>query len=103
MEKYQLVLQFDAKSLKDFDRLTAFEGKLAAHLGGLADVDGHDFGSDELNIFLFTDQPLVASEKAHAFLKTQEVPNYMRAAYREVSGEEYVILWPSNLTHFQIS
>ncbi len=103
MEKYQLVLQFDAKSLKDYDRLVAFEDKLAVQLGNLADVDGHDFGSEEFNIFLLTHEPQSAFERAHAFWMTQEISNYMRAAYRKIEREDYVVLWPPDLTEFSVS
>jgi hypothetical protein len=56
MEKYQPVLQFDAESQKDYRRLVDFENYLTLHLGDLGDVDGHDFGSGEFNIFIFTDK-----------------------------------------------
>jgi hypothetical protein len=102
MEKYQLVLQFDAKSLKDYDRLVAFETKLAVELGRLANVDGHDFGQEEFNVFILTDEPKIVFEKAHRFLTTQDIPNYMRAGYREVTGEDYAVLWPPNLTEFTV-
>ena len=103
MKKYQLVLQFDAMSLKDYDRLVTFENKLAAQLSELADVDGHDFGSEEFNIFLLTDEPQKSFEKAHVFLKTQDIPNYMRAAYREGESDAYLVLWPPGLMEFSIS
>jgi len=105
MEKYQLVLQFEAKALKDYECLVAFETQLIAELGSLANVDGHDFGQEEFNIFILTDAPKDVFEKAHQFLSTRNVPNYMRAAYREAAGEDedYVILWPSNLTEFFVS
>jgi hypothetical protein len=74
-------------------------------LGSLANVDGHDFGQEEFNIFILTDAPKDVFEKAHQFLKTRNVPNYMRAAYREAAGEDedYVILWPPNLTEFFVA
>jgi hypothetical protein len=51
--KYQLVLQFAAASMEDFDRLAALEEKLIGELEDLATVDGHDFGLGAFNIFLF--------------------------------------------------
>jgi hypothetical protein len=103
MEKYQLVLQFEAQSLEDYDRLVAFENQLIDQLDTLANVDGHDFGQGEFNIFILTDDPQVTFEKASQFLKTQNVPNSMRSAYREMAGDDYVVLWPQNLTEFSVT
>ena len=49
--KYQLVLQFEANTMDDFDQLVILEDKLIDELGSVATVDGHDFGSGEFNIF----------------------------------------------------
>jgi len=54
--KCQLVLQFTAASMEDFDRLV-LEDSLIQELEGLATVDGHDFGMGEFNIFILTDDP----------------------------------------------
>ena len=56
--KYQLVLQFTADSMEDFDRLVALEDKLIEEMDDVATVDGHDFGSGEFNIFILTDDPV---------------------------------------------
>jgi hypothetical protein len=101
--KYQLVLQFGAGSLDDFDRLVGLEDKLIEELGDVATVDGHDFGSGEFNIFVLTDDPVTAFDKAHRIVIDQRVPNVMRSAYRDMDGEDYVILWPSSLTEFSVS
>ena len=100
--KYQLVLQFTADSMKDFDRLVALEDKLIEELDDVATVNGHDFGSGEFNIFVLTDDPVTVFGKAHGVVINQGVPNVMRSAYRDVDGEDYVILWPSSLTEFSI-
>ena len=41
---YQLVLQFAANSMADFDRLVAFETQLMESLDEVGVVEGHDFG-----------------------------------------------------------
>ncbi len=43
--KYQLVLQFSARSMADVNRLVALETKLIEELGGTGIVDGHDCDS----------------------------------------------------------
>jgi hypothetical protein len=100
--KYQLILQFEAGSMVEFDRLVALEDELIEKLGDLAMVDGHDFGSGQFNIFVLTDAPAASFRKAHEIVATQGTPNVMRSAYRELDGEDYVILWPSSLTDFSV-
>jgi hypothetical protein len=49
--KYQLVLQFQAESVQEFDELVVLEDLLAEKLPLDSEVDGHDFGSGEFNLF----------------------------------------------------
>jgi hypothetical protein len=100
--KYQLVLQFPAKSREDFDRFVAIEDSLIEELGDLATVDGHDFGMGKFNIFVFTDEPNAAFGKARRIAESQGVAKVMRSAYRELEGEVYVILWPPSGTEFSV-
>ena len=55
--KYQLVLQFQPESVQEFDELVVLEDLLVEKLPVDSEVDGHDFRSDEFNIFILTDQP----------------------------------------------
>ena len=90
---YQLVLQFDASSIEDFDRGIEIEDKIINALGNAHDVDGHDFGSGEMNIFIHTDEP----KEAFKILKANVLPNFLKevkAAFRELSSENYTVLWP---------
>ncbi len=100
--RYQLVLQFDANSLGDFDQLVILEDKLIEKLGSVATVDGHDFGSGEFNIFVLTDEPTAAFSEAYCVAASHGVQNVVRAAYRELAAEDYVILWPPSLTEFTV-
>ena len=54
--KYSLVLQWAPSSTLDYDRLIEIEDDLTERLPECM-VDGHDLGSDEMNIFIFTDDP----------------------------------------------
>ena len=54
---YQLVLQFRGDSLADYDTMVALENELIDELGDSADVDAHDVGSGEVNIFIITTDP----------------------------------------------
>jgi hypothetical protein len=52
--QYQLVVQVKGVRSGDFDWLVQWESDLATHLPPSVDVDGHDFGSGEFNIFMLT-------------------------------------------------
>jgi len=53
--KYQLVLQLPASSIRDYDEMVEIEEAIITDLGNFGKVDGHDVGSGEMNIFIFTD------------------------------------------------
>ncbi len=99
---YQLVLQFAADSMADFDRLVSLETKLTAELGEGGIVDGHDFGQGKFNIFVLTNEPAITFTQARQVILDDCIPNELRSAYREASGENCVILWPSVLTEFSV-
>jgi hypothetical protein len=100
--KYQLVLQFSANSMADFDRLVSLETKLMETLDDTAVVDGHDFGSGKFNLFVLTNEPTATFTEAHRIILAEAIPNELRSAYREASGEDYVILWPSTIMEFSV-
>ena len=49
--RFQVVLQWPAHSLNDYDEMIAVEDYLIAKLSEQSEVDGHDFGKGETNIF----------------------------------------------------
>ncbi|MGA8766340.1 MAG: hypothetical protein WB559_04945 [Candidatus Acidiferrales bacterium] len=101
--KYQLILQFAAESVRDFDRLVNLEKKLMQELVSVGEVDGHDFGQSEFNIFVLTDEPAPAFEKARGCIEKQALPYDWRAAYRELTSDAYAILWPPGLNEFNVA
>lgn len=56
--RYQLVLQFRGDTLDDLDEIVELEDSLVDQLPKSAEVDGHDVGSDEVNIFIHTSEPI---------------------------------------------
>ena len=101
--KYQLVLQFTTNTLDSFDQLVALEEKLLDKLDNTAVVDGHDFGQSEFNVFILTDHPAAVFDKARQIVIDQRLQQGMRAAYRELTAENYVVLWPSTLVEFIVA
>ncbi len=96
--QYQLVLQFPVAETTDMDqlldRLSDIEDALDERLAELAEVDGHDLGSGEMNIFIHTDEPRKTFATAKATLEEFDWVLNMVAAYRELTGDDYVRLWP---------
>ena len=100
--KYQLVLQFECVEIADWDNLVRFEEQLLNHIHETAFVDGHDSGCGEFNIFILTDQPVSAFEMSESLRRLNLPDSSPVAAYRELLGEEYILLWPPGQTHFNI-
>jgi hypothetical protein len=101
--RYQLVVQFDAVSLGDFDDLTCFEEALRNGIGDSATVDGHDSGSGEFNIFILTNHPESTCQLIQQISASIHPKQRMAIAFRELTGGEFSILWPSSQKEFSIS
>jgi hypothetical protein len=101
--KYQLVLQWSAFSQDDHDAVVAMTDDLEQALNDTAEVDGWDFGSGEMNIFIYADDPQAAFDRAKATLEVHARLGSVRAAYRDVEGDEFTVLWPEGLSTFELS
>lgn len=100
--KYQLVLQLPSVSDADFDRLVSLEETIENGLGELGIVDGHDIGSGEMNIFIHTDEPILAFEKAKQLLGPRDDLRALKAGYRDFDEDEYIAIYPKGLDHFSV-
>lgn len=100
--RFQLVLQFPEKDLS-FDRLVQIEEMLMDAVGEEAEVDGHDMGSGESNIFIKTDDPEETFRTAKALLEDEDEFRVLKAAYREKKAGGYSILWPKGLNSFKVA
>jgi len=101
--KYQLVLQWDARSIQDFDAIVALEGQLAETMPKNSEVDGHDAGSGQMNILIFTDAPKKIFDLVKPVLKEADRLTSARVAYRAVSEDQYTILYPKELATFKVT
>ena len=102
--KYQLVIQFPAESEDDFNHLIEIEGELEERLPRTSEVDGHDFGSGEMNIFILTNEPVEIFEKTKIILTEKGTDlATMKAAYRDIESDSFIILWPDNLKEFIVT
>lgn len=100
--KFQIVLQWPASSVDDFDQVVAIEDLLIERLSGQCEVEGHDFGMEEANICVDTDDPLRAFEQIRAILSGHRLWPHARRGYRQVDGTEYKVLWPQGAANFNV-
>jgi hypothetical protein len=102
--KYQLVIQFLGETEDDFEHLIDLEDELEEKLIGESEVDGHDFGSGEMNIFILSDEPIEAFSQIQSLLTGSHYNlSNMKAAYRDIEAESFTILWPDHLTEFVVT
>src|SRR5262249_53815624 len=101
--KYQLVLQWPASSIQDYDVMVEIEDILIENLSGSSEVDGHDAGLSEMNIFILTDDPILAFDEIKRTLGGQNYWANARVAYREVTKSSYTILWPKDTKEFKVN
>jgi len=87
----------------NYDTLIETEDLLLEKLTRQSRVDGHDVGSGEMNIFILTDDPFESFNEVKSVLGGREVWVDVRAAYRDVSRSEYAILWPKDLSQFEVA
>jgi acyl carrier protein len=103
MMKYQLVLQWPGSTLADYDAMVAIEDLLIGRLAGDSQVDGHDVGSGETNIFIGTNDPRATFEKIRVALSSHQGHwKDLRAAYRDIDGTSYTVLRPKGLKTFTV-
>jgi hypothetical protein len=100
--RYQLVLQWPADDIQDYDMMIGIEDQLIEKLSPDHDIDGHDFGSGEMNIFIHTNAPEAAFREAADTLSTNNMWPQVRAAYRTFDESEFTILWPKELQKFDV-
>jgi len=101
--KYQLAIQFPEELFEEIDEIARMEDLLDESLVD-AEVDGHDIGNGEINIFIHTNSPVNTFETVKNILEEESFNlNYLKIAYREIGTEQYIALWPEDLDKFSIS
>jgi len=100
--KYQLVVQWPASSIDDYDALISVEDALIEGLPSDAEVDGHDVGAAQANIFILTNSPRMTLHVVRAILEARDSLVGVRIAFRDREGNEYTVLWPPGLKKFEV-
>lgn len=93
---YQLVLQFKGNAIPDFDSLVTLEDNLQRIVEPIAEVDGHDIGSGELNLFVLTTDPVATFERAKPLLAEASLLHKVGGAYQDLRSDKYIVVWPEN-------
>jgi hypothetical protein len=99
----QLVIQFPLKARfpngSEVEAVTALEDRLEQLSDGDFEVDGHDAGGGEMNIFIITENAATTLESIRA-----ELPNDQSwcAGFRDLDSEDYSPLAPPDLAAFTI-
>jgi hypothetical protein len=94
---YQLFLQMSGELADDLDSLIDLEDRLTEVLTD-ADVDGHDIGSGQANVFILTTDPHATFLAAKPVLQKADQLDNLIAAYRDADGEAYTVVWPTGST-----
>lgn len=101
--KYQLVIQLDENFFEVKDFIENLENSLETSLTD-ADVDGHDVGNGELNIFIHTNYPVNTFQETKFILDRQGVDlEIVKAGYRAFSSDVYIPMWPKDLKEFKVT
>jgi hypothetical protein len=95
---YQLVLQFRGDECLEFDAMVNLEDEIQQVVEPIADVDGHDVGNGEMNIFILTADPVATFERAKPLLSAASLLDKVSVAYRDLRSDDFVVLWPTSLT-----
>lgn len=99
--KYRLVIQIPIDSMAGFDRMIEAENRMEKALKGVSKVTGYDAGSGGGNIFIHTNTPASDFQKVLPFIAEQD-RDQVKAAYREIEGETYTMVWPPGLKEFKV-
>jgi hypothetical protein len=94
--EFQLVVQFRGHDCVEYDDLVALEDELISALGESANVDGHDIGTSEANIFVLTSDPEQTFQDIKSTIENFGLLQLVTVAFRSVQDETYTIIWPTN-------
>jgi len=101
--RYMLVIQWPADSFGDIEDLINIEDMLIARLPQECDVDGHDMGATQANIFVRTSDVDATFAALEAVFRETAEWREMKIAYRDAAGSNYTALHPKTLQQFVVS
>lgn len=88
--------------MPNFDQLIEIEDLLIDQLGPLGEVDGHDSGDNECNIFIITNEAYCCFTEVFKIVCARWA-NLMSAGFRKIGDDTYNPIWPNSLESFNVS
>jgi hypothetical protein len=101
--EYQLVFQLRGSSQLDFEEMLGLEQELRSEIGDLGEVDGHDVGQGEMNIFVLTTSPIHCFEHVRSVRGVARAMPRLKVAYRRLDSDDYEVLHPPGLHTFTVA
>ena len=95
---YQLVLQFRGDDCLDFDAMLSLEDETQQIVEPIAEVDGHDVGREDTNIFILTADPVATFERVKPLLSAVFLLDKVSVAYRALRSDDFTALWSTSST-----
>jgi hypothetical protein len=90
---YQLVLRF-RKTDVNAETLRALEIALGQDLAGTAQLDGHDTGARNIDLFVVTADPKSAFRRSKPALERLQLLDRAIVAHRLEGGSRFTVVWP---------
>ena len=94
---YQLTLKFLYYDVDDYKNIIALEEKLIKKLDRSANVEGHYAGSEVMNIFIITSQPLESFVVVLEVVRGEGLLASLSVLCKAANGHKYARLWPLSL------
>jgi hypothetical protein len=101
--QYQLVLQWPAASIDDYDSMIELEEVLIKEISGESKVDGHDAGQGEMNIFILTNSPKQLFSELRLLLANNQMLANVRAGFRDLERNDFEPVWPPGAKTFSVA
>ncbi len=92
--QHQLVLQLRRSSVEDPALVGVLETRIGEILGASAEMDGHDIGARDINLFILTPDPASAFRRSKPVLEELQLLDKVTAAHRVVGGAQFKVIWP---------
>ena len=89
----QLVLKFRRPAL-DNAGVFALEASLAQTLADSAEMDGHNAGTSDIDVFIITSDPASTFRRCKPVLEPLQLLDRVVAAHRFVGGLRFKVIWP---------
>ena len=89
----QLVLKFRRPAL-DAAGVAALEGHLRETLADSVELDGHNEGVRDIDLFIITEDPASTFRRCKPVLEQLQLLDRVVAAHRFVGGLQFKVIWP---------